>query len=192
MSKKIKQLKDTEDDIIFESEEDQTSSNVIKKLREKVKQVQIEKQEYLEGWQRSKADFINAKKDFEEEKSKLLKFAKIDLITQLIPVLDSFDMALTEGEHGKSELLGEWMVGIKHIYSQLLFIFKDNGVEQLTPFGEEFDPCLHTSLEMIEVDKEQKDGIIIEVIQKGYSFNGKVIRPAKVKVGEFKKEDIKT
>jgi molecular chaperone GrpE len=201
MSKKNKKTEDISeeievdenfDDVVFESEEDQTSESLIKKLREKLKQALSEKQDYLEGWQRAKADSINAKKDFVEEKNKLVKFAKADLIIQLVPVLDSFEMALGNGKNEKVESQNEWQAGMGHIHSQLLSILKENGVEQLSPLNEKFNPVLQESIDIIEVDRKEKDGIIVEVLQKGYSLDGEIIRPAKVKVGEFKNEDIKT
>ncbi len=187
-SKKNEENKEFED-VVFESEEDSSGIDVIKKLRGKLKQASAEKQEYLEGWQRAKADAVNAKRNFEEEKSKLLKFAKADLITQIIPVLDSFEMAFSNDEIDPQ---GEWSVGIKNICSQLLGILKENGVEQVSPLGEEFSPISQNSVEIIDVEKEEDDGIVKEVVQKGYSLSGEIIRSAKVKVGEFKNKNIKT
>ncbi len=186
--KKNKEENNEADDVVFESEENQEGEDIIKKLRKKLKQVSSEKQEYLEGWQRTKADFINVKKDFNEEKTQLLKFAKADLITQLIPVLDSLEMAFEEKKEDKTASQKEWMVGMQHIYSQFLSILKENGVEQLNSLKEKFDPTLHTSIEIIKIDDKEKDGIITEVIRKGYSLNGEIIRTSKVKVGEFKKK----
>jgi len=180
------------DDVIFESEEDTTGEDLIKKLRGKLKQALSEKQDYLEGWQRSKADFVNAKKDFIEEKNKLMKFAKADLIMQLLPVLDSFEMAFNDEKIKNKENQNEWLVGMLHVQSQLLGILKENGIEQLSPLGEKFNPSFQESIEVIGVNEMEKDGIVIEVFQKGYSLDGSVIRPAKVKVGEFKNENIKT
>ncbi|MCK5022104.1 MAG: nucleotide exchange factor GrpE [Candidatus Pacebacteria bacterium] len=176
------------DDIIIESEEEEQNSfgdNATKKLREKLKKCTEEKQEYLSGWQRSKADLINARKEFGEEKLKLSKFANSDLILQIIPTLDSFEMAL--GSEKDESVLQEWIKGFEHIYSQLLSILEINGVQQINPLNEKFDPNLHTSIEVIEVDNSKDVNIILEVIQKGYMLNEKVIREAKVKVGELKK-----
>lgn len=170
------------DDVVFESEENQTGEDLIKKLRVKLKQTLSEKQDYLEGWQRAKADFINFKKDSIEEKGRLVKFAKADLIIQLVPVLDSFEMAIGNEKGEKVEFQNEWQVGMKHIHSQLLSVLKENGVEQLSPLDEKFNPSLQESIDIIEVDENEKDGIILEVIQKGYSLDGEIIRPAKVKV----------
>ncbi len=188
-SKKIKKNKKEEediDDVVIESEEESVSSfgdKTTKNLREKLKKVTAEKQEYLAGWQRAKADLINARKDFNEEKSSLLKFAKTDLIIQIIPVLDSFEMALKNVDKAG---LKEWSQGVQYIYSQLLSVLETNGVNQVDPLNEKFDPKFHVSVESVKVDEKSFENTIVEVVQKGYFLNEKVIREAKVKVGEFK------
>ncbi|MFH1402226.1 MAG: nucleotide exchange factor GrpE [Patescibacteria group bacterium] len=199
MSKEIKKTENMEeetnfddavDDVIIESENEEINSlgdKTANKLREKLKTITAEKQEYLAGWQRARADLINAKKEFNEERVKMLKFANADLITQIIPVLDSLEMSFASGKTDDVENFKEWVTGVKHIYSQLLAILKENGVEQTEPLNEKFDPALHIAMENIKIDDEQNNGIIMEVIQKGYSLNGKIIREAKVKVGEFQK-----
>jgi len=175
------------DDITIEVDEENMKESSfggdIKKVREKLKSCTEEKQEYLAGWQRAKADLINAKKDFDEQKKDFVRFAKGDLIIQIIPVLDSFDMAFKNTE-GVPE---QWLKGVEYIYNQMISVLKDNGVEQIDPKGEKFDMRKHTSVEMIKVDEEEKDSIILEVIQKGYELNGKILKEAKVKVGEFEK-----
>lgn len=174
-----------DEDIVIEEEVEEKSSFGVdtKKLREKLKKCTEEKQEYLAGWQRAKADLINAKKDFEEQKKDFVKFAKGDLIIQIIPVLDSFDMAFKNTE-GVPE---QWLKGVEYIYTQFLTILGENGVKQINPIGEKFDASLHTAVEMVKVDDENQESIILEVIQKGYSLNDKILREAKVRVGEFTK-----
>ena len=177
------------DDVIIELEEEPVNSfgdKTTKNLREKLKKITTEKQEYLAGWQRAKADLINAKKDFNEEKSSLLKFAKVDLVLQIIPVLDSFEMALKNVSEF-DEKLKVWSQGVQHIYSQLLSVLETNSVSQINPLNEEFNPEFHISIESVNVDEKSFENIIVEVVQKGYFLNGKVIREAKVKVGELKK-----
>ena len=149
-----------------------------------MKKVTAEKQEYLTGWQRAKADLINAKKEFGEEKIKLLKFANSDLILRIIPVLDSFEIAfLNINENNK--ILKEWSVGARHIYNQLLSVLKENGLKQIEPVNEKFNPKFHHSVETVQVENKKDENIIMEVLQKGYMLNDKVIREAKVKVGEY-------
>ena len=174
------------EDIVIESEEESNNSfgdTSTKKLREKLAKAISEKQEYLAGWQRAKADLVNARKDFGEQKTALSKYAQADLIVQIIPVLDSFEMALVNIDES-DEKLKNWVVGVKHIYNQFLSILENNGVSQLNPIDENFDHNKHISVESVKVDEEKYKNIILEVLQKGYELNGQIIREAKVKVGE--------
>ena len=181
-----------EDDIILEvddvaienlGEKKSGFGNPTKKKENRLKKCVAEKQEYLDGWQRSKADLINAKKDFEEQRKDFVKFAKGDLIMQTIPVLDSFEMAFKNTD-GVPE---QWLKGVEHIHNQFNQILEDNGVKSIGSVGEKFDTNLHTAVEMVKVDDEEQESIILEVVQKGYSLNDKIIREAKVRVGEFEK-----
>ncbi len=185
-------IENTEDDITIDID-DAAAENLAegktsfggdsKKANDKLKKCTTEKQEYLDGWQRAKADLINAKKDFDEQKKDFAKFAKGDLISQIIPVLDSFDMAFKNTE-GVPE---QWLKGVEYIYNQFNTVLEENGVNQIDPKGEKFDMNKHTSVEMIKVDDESQESIILEVVQKGYELNSKVLREAKVRVGEFEK-----
>lgn len=165
-----------EEEIVYDEELD--SSDTVSKLRKKLKEAVEEKQEYLDGWQRSKADFINFKKRNEEERQGFIKFALEGIILEIIPTLDSFDMALKNKEAWE-KAPKDWRLGIEHIYKQLLKSLKSHGVEQINPIGENFSREKHDSIEEIEGE----DGKIMDVTLRGYSLNGKIIRPAQVKVG---------
>jgi len=174
------------DDVTIEPEEGISNSfgdKATLKLREQLKKITEEKQEYLAGWQRAKADLVNARKEFGEQKTELFKYANSDLILQIIPVLDSFEMALKNVDE-TDEKLKVWSEGVQHIYSQLLSILENNGVKQINPLNEEFNHDYHNSVESIKVDEQDSKNIIVEVVQKGYELNGKIIREAKVKVSE--------
>lgn len=82
------------DDIVFDEDSELGDNQVVKKLREKLKTAVEEKQTYLDGWQRDKAEFMNARKRDEEAKQDFLKFAKLNVIEDILPVIDSFDMAM--------------------------------------------------------------------------------------------------
>lgn len=148
----------------------------VAKLKGKLKEAEGKAKEYLDGWQRAQAEFVNIRKRDEEGKVEFLKFAKGDLVEQLMPVLDSFELSLP---HGNKEL--------EVIYRQLLSILKANGVEEDNPIGAPFDPRRHESIGTAPTDKEEEDHQILEVMQKGYILSGKIIRPAKVKIGELNK-----
>ena len=182
---KKKQIKNTkvEDDIVVEDLED-SDNNTVKKLRDKLKKCVEEKQEYLDGWQRSKADFVNARKKDEEMRSGLISFAKEGLILDLLTSVDNFDMAFANKEVWES-VDKNWRIGIEHIHSQLLKTLEEHGLEQFDPIGEQFDHNRHDSVETVVTDKKEEDHKVLEVMQKGYILGGKVIRPAKVKVGQL-------
>lgn len=173
-----------QDDIVMEDIEE-GGKDIVKKLREKLKNCVEEKQGYLDGWQRSKADFVNARKKEEELRKDLVMFAKEGFILDLLVSIDNFDMAFANKDVWES-VDKNWRVGIEHIHSQLLKTLDDHGLKQFNPKDEVFDPSRHNSIETIVVDDKENDHKVIEVLQKGYELNGKIIRPAKVKVGEFK------
>jgi molecular chaperone GrpE len=159
------------DDSVVEEESAQVA---IKKLREKLKEAETKAKEYLDGWQRAQADFANLRRRDEEAKFEFIKFAKLALIEELIPVLDSFNIALA---HGNKD--------VKPVYDQFFSILKQNGLEELNSMDEAFDPKYHEAIGMVSTGESEKDHKILEVVQKGYILMGKIIRPAKVKIGEY-------
>ena len=153
--------------IKYVSEED-SGIDKIKKIKKRLKSCEKERSEYLDGWQRAKADLINFKKEQEKKNSDIFKFANENFVSEILPVLDSFELALKH----KNE-------GIKQLYLQFLNILKNNGLEEIKCVGEKFDPFLHESVGEI---KGKKKGFVAEEVQKGYVLNKKVIRPSKVKI----------
>ncbi|MDP3763405.1 MAG: nucleotide exchange factor GrpE [bacterium] len=161
---------------------EETQGETIKKLREKLKQAETKAKEYLDGWQRSQADFVNLRKRDEEAKVEFIKFARLSLIEELIPVLDSFNIAMSGGN--KDLPAGQGQAGIEPVYTQFWGILKADGLEEFNPMGEIFDPKYHETMGTIQTEKAEDDHKILEVAQKGYRLSGKIIRPAKVKIGE--------
>jgi molecular chaperone GrpE len=94
------------------------TKDAVKDLREKLKKAIAEKQEYMDGWQRSKAEFINARKRDEESRKEIIKFANEGLLMDIVPVLDSFTMAFSNKEAWE-KVDQNWRIGVEHIYSQL-------------------------------------------------------------------------
>lgn len=164
-----------------------TSENLeekILKLEEELKICTAEKEEYLDGWQRSKADFINLKKRSSEETLEVRERASENFIIDLLPVLDSFDMAFKNQEAWESAPV-QWRKGIEYIYSQILSLLENNQVKVLNPTGEDFDPNIHHSVSNVKVESEDLDGKIIDVVLKGYKMREHILRPAHVNVGKF-------
>lgn len=139
-----------------------------------------EKEEYFSGWQREKADFLNYKKQEFERLKGTLEIAKESLFEELIPVLDNFILAEKSIPEAEKERNGT--KGLLLIKKQLEKSLKDLGLEEIEIIGKEFDPKIHESVEEVE---GADPGIIIEEVQKGYTFQGKIIRIAKVKVGSY-------
>jgi len=166
---------------------DEHKGDTIKKLKEKLKDAESKKQEYLDGWQREKADFINIRKRDEEAKQEFLKYAKEETMLDIIPVLDSFDLAF-RNKTAWEELPKDWRIGIESIYNQLISVLEAHGVKKVVPVGEVYDPKLHEAVESLPVSEKEKDGVVLEVLQAGYTLAGKEVRPAKVKVGHLENQ----
>lgn len=180
-----------EDEIQFDENIDEDGGHdegaLIKKLRAKIKELEEKNQEYLTGWQKERADSINLKKRLEEEKKDFAKFAKEDIATEIMTVLDSFDSAFKNKEAWE-KVDENWRRGVEYIHSQLINVLSNHGVSVINPIGENFDPQRDEAIENIEVPNEKEDGKIVEVLNVGYALQNKIIRAPKVKVGEYKTE----
>lgn len=178
----------TTDDNYSDDGENGTNHEIkerIAKLKKEIEKLQKEKQTYLDSLQRAKADFINMRRRDEEEKESYLKSAKADLILEILPVIDSFESAFNHREKW-DELPEVWRKGIENIHSKFISILSKEGVSEINPENEKFNPEKHTAIAIEETDKEDEDDIIAEVVEKGYSLNGKIIRAPKVKIKQYK------
>lgn len=177
-----------DDDIVeFEYNEDgeEDLKKTLKKLRNDLKQARKEKEEYLTGWQKERADFANYKKQEEDRKAMFSESMRERILSRFLTVMDSFNMAFSNREAWE-KVDASWRTGIEYIYSQMNTVFEEYGVKEIGKLGEVFDPNLHESLEMIETNKKEENHTIAQVIQKGYKIGDRVLRPARVNVFEFK------
>ena len=165
-----------------------TGKDVVKDLREKLKNALSERQEYLDGWQRAKAEFINTRKRDEEEKKEFVKFATENIISDLVPVLESFDMAKANKELWE-KVDKNWRMGVEYIQTQLLKTLEENGLKEINPIGEKFDPMRDEAVSYEHTDDAKKDQVIFEVISKGYSLAGKILKAPRVKINEYKENN---
>lgn len=162
-------------DIVYE--EDQGAA-LIKKLRAKLKKCEQEKKEYLDGWQRLKADTLNAKRQQDGAQSAQRKRAIEEVLFELLPALDSFDIALTGAQW---ESVDEtWRKGIEHVHSQLTRGLEEIGVTRYGSHGDAFDPALHEAVGY-ETSAGEAD-TVASVKRYGYIYNDAVLRPAQVVV----------
>lgn len=161
-----------------DDKEKKKSNEKLNKLQEELEEVKEKRDEYLEGWKRTKADFENYKKKEQERLESFKKRSKENLIRELITILDSFDLSVLSSDDDKVE-----KKGVELIRGQLQNILKNNGMSIIeTSIGDEFNPQIHEAVERVESDKEE--GVIVEVIKAGYKFSEKVIRPSQVKVSK--------
>ena len=180
---------DTEinDPDVEEIEEQNNSFN--NSLRDKLKVCETEKREILEESQRTKADFLNARKRLEEERRKDRERSTIEHIEELIPLCDSFQVAMANKEvWEKADLT--WRKGIEGIHAQLQNILSSNNVSKIDPTGAAFDPYIHEALSTIPVTDKSAHEQIVSVIQMGYELKKadgtmELIRPARVVIGDY-------
>lgn len=184
IEEKEKQTEET--DIVFENEEESENPKIlIKRLRERIKELEKKSEEYLTGWQKERADSINLKKRLEEEKKDFAKYAKEDIATEIIPVLDSFEGAF-KNKKVWEKVDKNWRVGVEYIHSQLINVLANHGVSIISPLGETFDPNRDEAIETVATEKEEDNHKIVEVVSVGYKLGDRIIRAPKVKVGEYK------
>ncbi len=178
-------MSDQNDDLIFEPDEESGADAPallakLKKTKQELAAANKEKEEYLTGWQRSKADYVNAKKRADETIANLKDDVIARFASELIPVIDSFDQALAQdGGHP------EWAKGFENVRSQLLSALKAEGIEQFSGDGEQFDPGLHEAVEVVAAKDDTEDNRVLAVLQKGYRIGERIIRPARVRLGHL-------
>lgn len=177
------------DDVTFvESTEDGEAlptKDIVKKLRDELKVCRKEKEEYLTGWQRAKADYINLQKDLEGAHHSNSIIVKEKFVRNLLPALDSFDMAFNNKEAWE-KVDTNWRMGVEYIYQQLITGLQDSGVEKIDQVDVSFNPFIHESIESIDTDDKKKDHTIAKIIQVGYKIKHRIIRPARVNIFEYK------
>ncbi len=131
----------------------------------------------------AQAELINYRKRKDEEVRDMLKYANEDLILEIIPTLDNLERALKLAK-GDDEKLNQFLEGFKMIYSNLAETLRNFGVEEINALGEKFDHNLHLAL-LTDKDDTKEDEIILEVLLKGYTLKGRMIRPASVKINKL-------
>jgi molecular chaperone GrpE len=151
----------------------------IESLKKELKECKKLCNEYLAGWQRARADFLNYKKQELERIKELGNLTRTELILKILPILDNLERAKSQIPEDLKN--SDWVEGILQIENQFRNFLQEEGVEEIKAEGEKFDPNFHEAVEEIET-KDKKSGEILEVLEKGYLFRGQLLRPAKVKV----------
>jgi len=160
-------------------EGDMTLEDQLQVLKSSLAEVTDKAEEYLDGWQRSRAEFANYKKRIQKENADIRQFARGEVIKIFLDVLDDLERALQEETQNRVDQ--EWVEGIRIIYQKLKTRLEAEGVRPMNPLGEEFDPHIHEAL-MKEETEDYPSGTIIGVMQEGYWIGDRVLRPAQVRV----------
>ncbi len=146
-----------------------------------IEELQATAQEYLEGWQRARAEFSNYKRRVDRELLEAYQRAAGDILTRYLGVLDDLERALKDRpQEGET---AAWAEGIEMIYRKMKSILEAEGVEPIQAAGERFDPNFHEAISH-EDDNESPSGHVIEVVQPGYRLGDRVLRPAMVRVAK--------
>ncbi len=150
---------------------------------DEIEELKAKCEEYLNGWKRERADFLNYKKEEMEKIGQMVKYANEELILKILPILDNFDLA---EKHIADE-------GISQIKKQFCDLLAKEGIEQMKTLYEKFDPNYMEVVEEVSARdasgegedwQAEESGIVVEVVQTGYTMHGKLLRPAKVKISK--------
>lgn len=154
----------------------------IKKLENKIDELEKKLKEAEEKSLIAKADLVNYRKRKDEDVMRIMKYANEDIIREILPIVDNFERAIKLDDDNLEDELSKFLQGFKMIYCNLISVLEKNEVKQIDGANKPFDPTYHQAV-MTEASDKEKD-IVLEVLQKGYLYKDKVIRPAMVKVSE--------
>jgi len=132
---------------------------------------------------RANAEMMNFKRRKEEETSNMLKYANEDVLKSLLPVVDNFERGIKLDDNDLSDEVSRFLSGFKMIYTSVIDILNKFEVKEIPSEGMEFNPNVHQAV-LMEHDEAKPSGVILEVLQKGYMYKDRVLRPAMVKVNE--------
>ena|SRR3989338_5681597 len=170
MNKKKNNKKEPE----FLEELEEEVEEYIKKLKKKSKKVKAEAMEYLNGWQRERAGFINYKKDVEKRIAEARENARGEVLIHSLQVIDNLELMLKHADEAIKKT--NWFLGAEQAYKHAQQTIKNLGLQEIeTKENDKFDPAIHEAI-------EGEGDVIAEVFKKGYKMEHKILRPAQVKV----------
>ncbi|HCM37001.1 MAG TPA: nucleotide exchange factor GrpE [Candidatus Wildermuthbacteria bacterium] len=150
-----------------------------------IEKIKKEHDEYLDGWKRAKADFLNYKKEENERLQAVAEYARRELLRKILRILDN--LARAEREIAEEQKDDKFVKGFLQIVSQWREFLKSEGIEEIETVGTPFNPELHEAVEEVAGDpstgsEQRESGMVAEEVEKGYMVQGRLLRPAKVKV----------
>lgn len=154
--------------------EEEITNNEVELLGNRIKELE-------NSLLRNQAELMNYKRRRDEEVSKMLKYANEDIIKQILPILDNFERAINMDDDNLEDEVSKFLSGFKMIYTDLKNVLDKLEVKEINALNTKFDPTYHQAV-LQEHDDTKEEGIILDVMQKGYTYKDKVMRPAMVKV----------
>lgn len=156
-------------------------ADMLTQLESELEAARSKAQEYFDGWQRERADFINYKKRVERDLRDANQNAAVDTLKLLLPILDDFERALASVPEDLRQQ--PWLEGVLAIHRKLQKTLEDQGITAVDPCGQAFDPALHEAV-ATDSDTDTPSGHVTETLQKGYLYGDRVLRPALVRVAK--------
>jgi molecular chaperone GrpE len=159
--------------------EDNAIEGKMELMRQEMEAAQTKADEYLDGWQRARAEFANYKRRIDREQTQVYQVATANIIKRFLDILDDLERALKnkpQDEEGEA-----WAEGIELIYRKFITVLEAEGVKPMEADGEYFDPNLHEAISH-EDNEDFDSGQIIEVVKRGYYLEDRILRPAMVRV----------
>lgn len=133
----------------------------------------------LDGWQRTQAEFANARKRFEKQRAETYVNANVELVSKLLPLIDDFERALDSVP--EDDQADPWVSGMSLVYRKMLSVLDEMNVQPIAAVGEAFDPTMHEALSH-EPSDVYGSGVVVREMRRGYRLGDRVIRPALVSV----------
>lgn len=153
------------------------------KYEEEIKKLQEENKQLTEKVKLTQAELINYRKRKDEEVQTLLKYANVDIVSEILNVVDNFERAIIHANDSENAELKKYNDGINIIYTNLKSVLNKFGVEEINRVGEIFNPNEEQAL-LTDSVEDKEDEEVLEVLQKGYKLKDRVIRPASVKINQ--------
>lgn len=192
MSKKDKKLKEEtcncqEDNCCCENTDNDCNCGeeccCDKENNEEIEVLNKEISNLKEALLRNQAELQNYKRRKDEETERFQKYKNEELVKELLPIVDNFERAIKMDDNDLADEVSKFLAGFKLIYTNTVNILNKYEVREIKAEGIEFDPTYHHAV-LTEHDDSKPEGVVLEVLQKGYMYKDRVIRPAMVKVNE--------
>ena len=153
------------------------------KYEEEIKKLQEENKQLTEKVKLTQAELINYRKRKDEDVQTLLKYANVDIVSEILNIVDNFERAIIHANDSENAELKKYNDGINIIYTNLKSVLNKFGVEEINRVGEIFNPNEEQAL-LTDSVEDKEDEVVLEVLQKGYKLKDRVIRPASVKINQ--------